>query len=79
MAPPDRVPFNLESIVVGRNPRMRAVFRYLALVGPGQGTMLVTGESRHGQARRGQRPAPAQHAVATSRSSRSAAPSSRRA
>jgi DNA-binding NtrC family response regulator len=49
MAPPDRVPFNLESIVVGRNPRMRAVFRYLALVGPGQGTMLITGETGTGK------------------------------
>ena len=49
MAPPDRAPFNLESIVVGRNPRMRAIFRYLALVGPGQGTMLVTGESGTGK------------------------------
>jgi DNA-binding NtrC family response regulator len=49
MAAPDRVPFSLESIVVGRNPRMRAIFRYLALVGPGQGTMLVTGESGTGK------------------------------
>ncbi|BCS34419.1 hypothetical protein TBR22_A36460 [Luteitalea sp. TBR-22] len=49
MPPPDRVPFSLESIVVGRNPRMRAIFRYLALVGPGQGTMLVTGESGTGK------------------------------
>jgi sigma-54 specific flagellar transcriptional regulator A len=49
MAAPPRAPFSLESIVVGQNPRMRAIFRYLALVGPGQGTMLVTGESGTGK------------------------------
>ena len=49
MPAPSRAPFSLESIVVGRNPRMRAIFRYLALVGPGQGTMLVTGESGTGK------------------------------
>jgi DNA-binding NtrC family response regulator len=42
-------PFSLESIVVGRNPRMQAIFRYLALVGPGQGTMLITGERGTGK------------------------------
>jgi DNA-binding NtrC family response regulator len=49
MAAPPRAPFSLESIVVGQSPRMRAIFRYLALVGPGQGTMLVTGESGTGK------------------------------
>jgi sigma-54 specific flagellar transcriptional regulator A len=49
MAVSERVPFSLESIVVGRNPRMQAIFRYLALVGPGQGTMLITGESGTGK------------------------------
>ena len=49
MSAPDRVPFTLESIVVGRNARMRAIFSYLSLVGPGQGTMLVTGESGTGK------------------------------
>ncbi len=49
MAASDRELFSLESIVVGRNPRMQAIFRYLALVGPGQGTMLVTGERGTGK------------------------------
>ena len=49
MPPAERLPFSLEQIVVGRTPRMRAIFRYLALVGPGQGTMLVTGESGTGK------------------------------
>lgn len=49
MAAPDRAPFSLGSIVVGRTPRMRAIFRYLALVGPGEGTLLVTGESGTGK------------------------------
>jgi transcriptional regulator with GAF, ATPase, and Fis domain len=37
------------SIVVGDNPRMRAIFEYLDVVGPGQGTVLVTGESGTGK------------------------------
>ena len=37
------------SIVIGPNPRMRAVFEYLAVIGPGQGTVLVTGESGTGK------------------------------
>jgi len=41
--------FSLESIVVGRSPRMRAVFEYLARIGPGQGSVLVTGESGTGK------------------------------
>ena len=36
-------------IVIGRNPRMQAIFEYLAVVGPGQGTVLVTGESGTGK------------------------------
>ncbi len=38
-----------DSIVIGRNPRMQAVFEYLAVVGPGQGTVLITGESGTGK------------------------------
>ncbi len=37
------------SIVIGPNPRMRAVFEYLAVIGPGQGTVLITGESGTGK------------------------------
>jgi transcriptional regulator with GAF, ATPase, and Fis domain len=42
-------PFTLESIVIGRNPRMQAIFDYLSRIGPGQGTVLVTGESGTGK------------------------------
>jgi DNA-binding NtrC family response regulator len=41
--------FSLDDVVIGRSARMRAVFEYLALVGPGQGTVLVTGESGTGK------------------------------
>jgi sigma-54 dependent transcriptional regulator, flagellar regulatory protein len=47
MPPPDR--FSQDDIVIGRSPRMRAIFDYIALVGPGQGTVLVTGESGTGK------------------------------
>jgi DNA-binding NtrC family response regulator len=39
----------LDSIVVGPNARMRAIFEYLALIGPGMGSVLVTGESGTGK------------------------------
>ena len=39
----------LDSIVIGPNPRMRAIFEYLALIGPGMGSVLVTGESGTGK------------------------------
>ena len=32
-------------VIIGPNPRMRAIFEYVALVGPGLGSVLVTGES----------------------------------
>ncbi|HEX7088398.1 MAG TPA: sigma-54 dependent transcriptional regulator [Vicinamibacterales bacterium] len=39
----------LHDIVVGRSPRMRAVFDYIAHIGPGEGTVLITGESGTGK------------------------------
>lgn len=36
-------------IVVGPNARMRAIFEYVALIGPGLGSVLVTGESGTGK------------------------------
>ena len=43
------LPLACDSVVVGRSPRMRAIFEYLAVIGPGQGTVLVTGESGTGK------------------------------
>lgn len=37
------------NIVIGPNPRMRAIFEYVALIGPGLGSVLVTGESGTGK------------------------------
>ena len=39
----------LDDVVVGRSPRMRAVFDYIAHIGPGEGTVLITGESGTGK------------------------------
>ena len=36
-------------VVLGPNPRMRAIFEYIERVGPGRGTVLVTGESGTGK------------------------------
>jgi DNA-binding NtrC family response regulator len=36
-------------IVIGPNPRMRAIFEYVALIGPGMGSVLLTGESGTGK------------------------------
>src|SRR6187549_1980316 len=38
-----------DTIVTGGSPRMRAVLDYIALIGPGQGTILITGESGTGK------------------------------
>ena len=45
----DRAHHGLDTIVVGRSPRMRAVFDYIAHVGQGQSTVLITGESGTGK------------------------------
>jgi two-component system, NtrC family, response regulator AtoC len=37
------------NIVIGPNARMRAIFEYVALIGPGLGSVLVTGESGTGK------------------------------
>ncbi len=37
------------NIVIGPNPRMRAIFEYVALIGPGVGSVLITGESGTGK------------------------------
>ena len=39
----------LDSIVIGPNARMRAIFDYLALIGPGIGSVLIAGESGTGK------------------------------
>jgi DNA-binding NtrC family response regulator len=39
----------LENIVIGRSPRMRAIFDYVAHVGRGQSTVLITGASGTGK------------------------------
>lgn len=36
-------------VVIGPNPRMRAIFEYVALIGPGMGSVLLTGESGTGK------------------------------
>jgi transcriptional regulator with GAF, ATPase, and Fis domain len=45
----DLAQHRLDSIVVGRSPRMRAIFDYIAHVGHGQSTVLITGESGTGK------------------------------
>ena len=38
-----------DDVVIGENPRMRAIFEYVSQVAPGLGTVLVTGESGTGK------------------------------
>ncbi len=42
-------PFSMESVVVGRSARMRAVFEFLRVIGNSDSTVLVTGESGTGK------------------------------
>jgi two-component system, NtrC family, response regulator HydG len=42
-------PFSIDQIVAAPSSRMAAVLDYLRLVGPGQGTVLITGESGTGK------------------------------
>ncbi len=44
-----QIPVTTESFVVGRSPRMRAVFEFLRVVGNSESTVLVTGESGTGK------------------------------
>ncbi|MBZ5556260.1 MAG: sigma-54 dependent transcriptional regulator [Acidobacteriia bacterium] len=43
------VPLSLDSVVVGRSARMRAVFEFLRVIGNSDSTVLVTGESGTGK------------------------------
>ena len=43
------VPFSMDSVVVGRSARMRAVFEFLRVIGNSDSTVLVTGESGTGK------------------------------
>jgi transcriptional regulator with GAF, ATPase, and Fis domain len=42
-------PFSMDSVVVGRSARMRAVFEFLRVIGNSESTVLVTGESGTGK------------------------------
>src|SRR5438094_8096684 len=42
-------PFSIDSVVVGRSARMRAVFEFLRVIGNSDSTVLVTGESGTGK------------------------------
>src|SRR4051812_20107359 len=44
-----QIPVTMESLVVGKSPRMRAVFEFLRVVGNSESTVLVTGESGTGK------------------------------
>ena len=43
------VPFSMDSIVVGKSARMRAVFEFLQVIGTSESTVLITGESGTGK------------------------------
>jgi transcriptional regulator with GAF, ATPase, and Fis domain len=42
-------PFSMDSVVVGRSARMRAVFEFLRVIGNSDSTVLITGESGTGK------------------------------
>src|ERR1700674_476620 len=42
-------PITMDTVVVGRSARMRAVFEFLRIIGPSDSTVLVTGESGTGK------------------------------
>jgi DNA-binding NtrC family response regulator len=44
-----QTPITLDSVVVGRSARMRAVFEFIRIIGPSDSTVLVTGESGTGK------------------------------
>jgi len=46
MAP---IPLTMDSVVVGRSARMRAVFEFLRVIGNSESTVLITGESGTGK------------------------------
>src|SRR5205809_6272558 len=43
------VPVTMDSVVVGRSARMRAVFEFLRVIGNSESTVLITGESGTGK------------------------------
>src|SRR5205809_3465637 len=43
------VPVTMESLVVGRSARMKAVFEFLRVIGNSESTVLITGESGTGK------------------------------
>jgi len=47
MVPPD--PFSIDDVVVGRSPRMRAVFDFVRVVADSDSSVLVTGETGTGK------------------------------
>src|SRR5512132_880971 len=44
-----QVPFSIDSVVVGRSARMRAVFDIVRVISSGDSTVLVTGETGSGK------------------------------
>jgi DNA-binding NtrC family response regulator len=46
---PFQTPVTMDTVVVGRSARMRAVFEFLRVIGPSDSTVLVTGESGTGK------------------------------
>src|SRR5262252_448697 len=44
-----QIPVTMESLVVGKSARMKAVFEYLRVIGNSESTVLITGESGTGK------------------------------
>ena len=42
-------PFSIDQVVVGRSPRMRAVFDYVRVVADSDSSILITGETGTGK------------------------------
>jgi len=49
MMMPSQIPVTMESLVVGKSQRMRAVFEFLRVIGNSESTVLITGESGTGK------------------------------
>src|SRR3972149_10992349 len=46
---PDRGSFSIGSVVVGRSPRMRAVFDFVRVIADSDSSVLITGETGTGK------------------------------
>ena len=46
---PDRTSFSIDSVVVGRSPRMRAVFDFVRVIADSDSSVLITGETGTGK------------------------------